>query len=481
MTSILKKSIPFFISILCGILFTFLLSIGSSPLYKGDSLVFDATVFQSMGWLWQKGFPPFLYSWDQKGPLIFAINALGFFIGGGGIQTTCLCIMEGLSVGLFIYIAFLTFRLYFDKRVSSFLSIITVIVLAGSYAGGANTEGFTLPIWGASLLFTFKWLNEFDKGLYRFNPWYGFFNGFFLAFAFLTRLTNAAGACGIMAAVCILLIIKGEWKNLFENIGMFLLGFILLSAPFFIYFYAIGGIDEMMFGTIWFNVLYSTESLYQPIVKYITHILSGFPAYALLAFSVLLFFLDKHERPRAFVWFMATIMMCLWWFPSRKFLKYIILAVPFLPILLIELDRQKSRFPKWITMTVMGLCCLIPMENLRFIHQFKDTTILPLTERLDKEIPIEDRSSFMAYEMNPQIYMNLNAVPCYRFHIGQEHFSAESPVVKQEIHELFASKKAKWICVKGNPTVIQDILDTSYHLEQDYSDIGPFRLFQRNE
>ena len=475
----IQKCLLLTATLFAGVLFVFLFSVGSSPLYKGDSIVFDTTVFQSVGWLWSKGYAPYVFSWDHKGPLIYGINALCYLLGdGNGNHTLWHMLLEGIAVGLFFFYVYRTLRTHFEVKMSAFYLLLTIIVLAGTYAGGANIENFTLPFCGVCLYVTLEWLNKFERGEYRFNPWYGFFNGIFLAFALLTRLTDAAGACGIMAAVCILLAWKGEWKNGLVSAAMFVFGFLVLCLPFFLYFYLIGGLDEMIFGTITFNYLYASELADLSLAKVFSHVLSSFPVYALLAFSVSLFCLGKEERPRAFVWFMATVLMCAWWLPSRRFLKYAILAVPYLPILIIELDRQKKRFPRMICQVVIALCCLIPMENLRFIHSFKNNDIVPLTERLEDEIPVEDRTSFMAYGITPQIYMNLDAVPCYRFHFGQEYYCSLSDEIRQEVHDLFASKKAKWICAQGDTSEINDILESSYLLVDDCSDIGPYKVYR---
>ena len=64
-----------------GFFFLFLFSYSTSPLYA-ISWGHDSAVFQSIGKGWSKGYIPYLDSFDHKGPLLFALNALGYIIGG---------------------------------------------------------------------------------------------------------------------------------------------------------------------------------------------------------------------------------------------------------------------------------------------------------------------------------------------------------------------------------------------------------------
>ena len=46
--------------------------------YQGDDLI-----FQIIGKYWAKGFLPYVDIWDHKGPLLFLLNAIGYFLTGG--------------------------------------------------------------------------------------------------------------------------------------------------------------------------------------------------------------------------------------------------------------------------------------------------------------------------------------------------------------------------------------------------------------
>ena len=53
---------------------------------------------------------------------------------------------------------------------------------------------------------------------------------------------------------------KKKWLNLFHNAISFIIGFLVLSVPFVVYFWAKGALYEMWYGTILYNIDYLTES-----------------------------------------------------------------------------------------------------------------------------------------------------------------------------------------------------------------------------
>ena len=79
-----------------SILFMLCLSTSTSPLYN-IPYAGDTAMFQTIGKYWAEGSLPYVDLWDSKGPLIFAVNALGYLLTGQRwgimiIQVICLFI-----------------------------------------------------------------------------------------------------------------------------------------------------------------------------------------------------------------------------------------------------------------------------------------------------------------------------------------------------------------------------------------------------
>ena len=79
-----KKKILLHEYILLGIvaiLYILIFSTTTSPLF-GEPFAGDSSMFQTIGKYWAQGSLPYVDLWDSKGPVIFFINALGYFIAG---------------------------------------------------------------------------------------------------------------------------------------------------------------------------------------------------------------------------------------------------------------------------------------------------------------------------------------------------------------------------------------------------------------
>ena len=80
------------------------------------------------------------------------------------------------------------------------------------------------------------------------------------------------------------------------------------------------------------------------------------------------------------------------------------------------------------------------------------------------EVPADELNSFIAYNTNPGIYLQLDIKPYYRFFTMQDWAASRSESLKAMLLETFSTGNAKWILVEGNPddTLINDILDDRY-------------------
>lgn len=64
-----------------ALVFVSLFSYGTSPFYTNHASS-DSAMFQVIGRGWAEGRLPYADLWDSKGPLIFFINAVGFWLTG---------------------------------------------------------------------------------------------------------------------------------------------------------------------------------------------------------------------------------------------------------------------------------------------------------------------------------------------------------------------------------------------------------------
>ena len=64
---------------LMAIFYILIFSTTTSPFW-GEPFAGDSAMFQTIGKYWAKGHLPYVSLWDSKGPIIFFINAIGYFL-----------------------------------------------------------------------------------------------------------------------------------------------------------------------------------------------------------------------------------------------------------------------------------------------------------------------------------------------------------------------------------------------------------------
>lgn len=86
----ISRILPFFSLATFFVLF---FSKSTSPIYS-NAIGIDSAIFMIIGKGWTSGILPYVGLWDSKGPIIFAINSLGWIIAGNryglfAIQIVC--------------------------------------------------------------------------------------------------------------------------------------------------------------------------------------------------------------------------------------------------------------------------------------------------------------------------------------------------------------------------------------------------------
>ena len=465
-------------------LFCLKFSLTTSFLYDGLHGA-DSAIFYIIGKYWAQGSIPYIDLWDHKGPVIFFINCIGYLLTE---NKTGVFILQVVSLSVFLYFVFLTFRTRFSQLVSALLTLVSLFWLACSYEGGNLTEEYLLPYLAAAFYFTVKWLDKRENTPTDHNPWQAFLLGFILGFSLLTRLTNALSACGIMLAVAILLIIEKRWGNLWRNILFYILGFTVIVAPFCIYFALHHALKEMLFGSFFFNF----ENIVSTTQKS-AHLAFGYKnlflfavmsanSLVLLLLSIYSLIADKPHRISAFVWLIASIPVTLWLLSSNLSSHYRTIIVPFFPVLVISLFNSKCinslKYPV-ITLLICGPIIITGKKWTSFVDYFDDRATNQILCAYINESSAQNSDSFVGYAINQGVYIDLNKKPCYRNFSFQETQAVKSVTLKQDIIQEFSSLKATHILVHGNDVLIQDILQSSYTPLPASTELPEYQLWVR--
>jgi hypothetical protein len=201
-------------------------SMTTSFLYRGYliSNFLDSNFFQLTGKLILEGKVPYRDFFDHKGPFVFYLEALGYWISP--------------KYGIYLLsILNLTFSFFFFQRTGDLLSLPKGATLTGlflfamligwTYEGNTIAE-MTLPFVALPLYLFIKALVQNKDRDYL---WGNLLNGLSLSFALFTRATDCLVNAGFFLFFLVEMIRKKRPGFFFLNAGIAVLGAVLLSLP----------------------------------------------------------------------------------------------------------------------------------------------------------------------------------------------------------------------------------------------------------
>lgn len=124
---------------------------------------------------------------------------------------------------------------------------------------GALSEEFNLPFLMISTWLIIRYLNVATQKVDH-PPIYALIHGMTCAISLYIRATNCISICCYGLCIAIYLIYKKRKINFLKNLGTFLAGVIVVIAPFAIYFALHHALQDMIYGTLTFNILYAKDS-----------------------------------------------------------------------------------------------------------------------------------------------------------------------------------------------------------------------------
>lgn len=433
----------------------------------------DSTIFQIVGKGWAEGKIPYVDLWDQKGPLIYFINALGYWL------IDCkygVFLIEIIVLGWTFLLLFYFYRQWFHLRIAILLLILTIFHMSQIVEAGNQVEEYILPLLLLAFFQIWDWADRaITKQVIEHSPKAAFLYGIILSASLLTRLTNAIGVCLGICVILFFLFYYKKWKNIIENAFAFLAGFIILSLPFIIYFYCNNGLYEMIYGTLIFNYEYLNNSVREPFTWYaiISTLLAYVGTYGLAVVSLILVVIDKNYRNFHMMWLLISSVTSFYFLNTFLFGHYAIIAVPYFAIMIVESKRlfHLCLEKKEIQLLLRGCALLFVFVMLsNGGYQFSQTLNnrnLSDDNSFEKEIlPIvgDKKSDLVCYNLFPSYYLRYQITPECRFFALQGWYASFSESIRPMIKESFEQKPPAFLLINGSSseTLIKDFLENKY-------------------
>ncbi|MCI0552077.1 MAG: glycosyltransferase family 39 protein [Anaerolineae bacterium] len=317
-----------------ALLGVFVAPILSNPMF--DYTGRDSGIFLYIGSLVLKGKIPYLAAWENKGPLVFYIDALGIFLGNGSRWGVWL--MEFLFLFAGIVLSYKILRQLMGEIPAWVGSFIWISVAGNVLSGGNYTEEY-------SLLFAFVAAFGFLKSLEQpLSIGHLLLIGVSLGLNILLRPNNISMQVAVLGAYFVLAVLSGEWRLLFKRmIWIFLSSsLVILLAGF--YFYMQGALSDMIDAVLIFNYQYSDNPTLPKVLTGIeiasTTIGIIFIVLAVMGYIFSLFSLLKREALNTVLgrflivliigWPLETLLSTL---SGRNYIHYFILWAPYVGLL----------------------------------------------------------------------------------------------------------------------------------------------------
>ena len=418
-----------------------------------------------------QGHLPYVELFENKGPLLFLIDAVGYTIyPRSGIMVlqiiflyvSCLFIWRAMS----LYSSNTRWKILF--------LLFALIFYAAHYEEDNHVEEYTVMFLSIA---TYCFLRSLKEN--KFPPLYGFVYGLGFGACVMIRTSDAAQICCQIFLVTIFLLQARDFKNLWKNFLSFVAGVAVIVLPFVIYFAAHGALYDMFYGTILFNMKYTTVTYHlSRALQAIYSLVHFMPLIAMVLVAAVALNQDKASRlfwSGIFIGTMLWIMLITF----RPFGHYAMIIFPVMPILFAILHDSSDTLKKFlrspfsierlllkflIVLTVIHACVLV--VHLKEYYLGENNSMPVLFFKYDKRlamsnpneheeilslkqmIPPDERASFVSwgdYCTTPHWVIYADMKPREREFFHNSSHGRIDPAIRQEWFGNVRNDPPLWI------------------------------------
>ena len=426
---------------------------------------FDAAIFKQMGLALLKGKTLYVDYFDNKGCILYFIQALGLYLGGNFI----ILLMQAISLTITLVIWDKIIAFYKEGSSRLVCLGITLILLLCFYDGGDLSEEWCLPFASYPIYLYFRHLKT-NKEICKIEM---LIIGICFGIIAFIRINNASVFLGFIACLFFVFLQRKEYNKFISNALFFLLGTIIIAGPCFLYFYLQAGslgVKEMIYATFLSYFEYFDYQIPQTIYHYIFYIL-------FLTICILLLCINNHEQKKILIPSLLSYAIFICSSGTRCFTHYLMATLPLLVVCLMTIEFEKHRRIN----LVLTLATIIPLLSylVRPVGFFFNDLVLQKEpfktsyrefHHCIEEIPETERDSIYNYNLSgigAGMMQHEGLLQCNRviysplaFHLPRLH--------KEEIAQPFTMPK--WILISGDKSYDEEdvLFIQEYYELKDY-------------
>lgn len=431
-------------------------SVYTSPLngYYG----YDSPYFLLMGKGICQGMVPYRDLYDQKGPLVFYLNALGYWLTG---ERSGVFLLQILFLSATLTLLWRCFRRFADERRCALLMGAFFLLYCGTVQEGDMVEEWSLLFSALPMALGLGFLAS-PEPLERHPLSYSLCYGLCLGAHAFNRATNAALTAGLILAFALLLLRERKFAALFRNAGAVLLGLGLFILPWWLGFRAAGAWDQLVYAAFTHNFHYAVDGAGE----------KGLLDWALILVKTLPVWLTLGALPRlrragvpgrvlcagACMGLVGAFTMTMgygWKHYYMNLIPVLLLDLCLLLSLLPAPDRGRGK--KRLAVLAVCLACLLPYAPEAVRHAgrivycdfigYSRWDILAEDGAYVDRLLTEDRDRVWGFDLLPRDYLYADVMPCYRYFADQSWMGAAEPGILEEIDAMLQSDPPVWVLV----------------------------------
>lgn len=419
MVKLIKQKKELLIVILFSFFISFI-SFGSSPIVYNNSC--DTNVFIIMGRALASGKVVYKDLFDHKGWYLYLFYALGSIISNNS-ELGIFFIESLLFVLESVFIQKIA-NLFLNKE-NSLIATFYMIFLGvfkhiGLYRG--TTEGFAILFSYISIYYLLKYCKSRDSLNYMHPPLYMMIHGICVGIAFGIKANYILMWIPIPIFVIYDLLRHKSFILLIKNIIFGFFGVLISWCPMLLYAFLTNSIRDMYFGSIGFNMLYSSDNngkLY--ILKNIINSNAILTILILFLFSLISIIISQqlNTDSKICILFMAILVLFGCLIGGRVYSHYFLCIVPFCIFFVVELLGKRTiniiiHSIKPITI-IFGMVISYLLINNSLIKNIIEFHTIDNSSDLIKSIQVSvdniETASVLSTGNNADIYVKLGVLP----------------------------------------------------------------------
>lgn len=213
----------------------------TSPLYLFHDST-DANWFFTMGKGMVNGKVLYRDLFDHKGPLLYALHAVGYLLSPTDFHGVWM--IQIVFFAAFLYVSYYILRLYLSQAASYCGLIFTAAAAASAkaYAGGDTAEELCLPLLAVGVYVTLRHFARTDGKPVAARVLLGC--GVLAGCVLWIKYTMLGIYFIMMAALFFERLLRRDWRRAFTSCAWFLLGMLLATLPWVVYFAVNGALGS---------------------------------------------------------------------------------------------------------------------------------------------------------------------------------------------------------------------------------------------